>query len=148
MKRTLIILPLALAACVQPESELVSPEASPIVDATVANAPPPPPPDARTVEEFDTTSTTERAEAITEEDGGQLLGTDIASLGDPARPGFWIETALVSEPGKGRVALPGQDLSVEVELIPSDTGSRLSLATLRVLGVPLTELPSVEVYAF
>ena len=109
---------------------------------------PPPPPEARTVEEFDTTSAEERTAASSSTDTGALLGTDIASLGDPSKPGFWIETPLVSEPGRGRVVLAGTDTSVEVDLLPGDGGSRLSLPAIRVLNVSLTDLPTVEIYAF
>ncbi len=110
--------------------------------------PPPPPLTARTVEEFDTTSEADRAAASAPAGGGRLLGSDIASLGDPTDPGFWIESTLVTEPGRGRVVLAGTSASVEVDLIPGTGGSRMSLPALRVLGVGLTDLPTVEVYAF
>ncbi|MDX1781252.1 MAG: hypothetical protein R3256_08025 [Thalassovita sp.] len=79
-----------------------------------------------------------------------LLGTTVATLGDPAREGFWIETPLVAEPGKGRVRYPANGREVRVDLIPIagavTAGSRLSLGAMRLLDAPLTGLPEVEVY--
>ncbi len=143
MNRILMFGPLLtfLAACA-----VVQPEQPPPVSAPVETAAPPP--DARTVEEFDTTSADERAAATSPDASGTFLGSDVASLGDPARPGFWIETPLASAPGKGRVTLSGKGGGVEVDLIPSESGSRLSLAAIRLLEVPLTDLPTVDVYAF
>ena len=135
-----------IAACAPLPDDVETP---PEVRATPAeDLPPPPPPSARTVEEFDTTSAAERQEAATPDQGGTLLGSEITSLGDPTRPGFWLETPLVSEPSRGRVALANGDGSVEVDLLPASAGSRLSLPALRVLNVPLTDLPTVAVYAF
>ncbi|KAA0914727.1 hypothetical protein FLO80_12055 [Aquicoccus porphyridii] len=111
----------------------------------------------RTVEEFDTTSAEERQAAEragqTAQAGGQgrSLGRTIASLGDPARPGLWIETPLVSAAGQGRVIFPSNGKAVELDLIPIDAprgaGSRMSLAAFRVIEAPLTDLPEVEVYS-
>ena len=72
---------------------------------------------ARTVEEFDTTTAAERAEAAagtgaTEAD----LGVTIASLGAAAEPGFWLKTPLVDAPAKGRVVYPATGQSVDVDL--------------------------------
>ena len=76
------------------------------------------------------------------------LGTTVASLGSPTSPGLWLETALVSAPGRGRVEYNGQ--SVEVELRPSGgepgSGSQISLDAMRALGAPLTGLPELTVY--
>jgi hypothetical protein len=74
-----------------------------------------------------------------------------AALGDPSAPGFWLETPLVSEVRQGRVRLAATGASVQVELRPiqgaATAGSRLSLAAMRLLGVGLTDLPEIEVYA-
>jgi len=105
---------------------------------------PAPPPDARTPEQFDTTTNEQRAAAASSASGGRLLGAAVVSLGDPTDPGFWIETPLVSAVASGRVVFQGQ--SVEVELRPG-ASSRASLATLRLLQAPLTELTEVSVYA-
>ena len=112
-----------------------------------------PPPDARSVEEFDTTTVEERQAAATAQEmgGEQALGTTVVSLGDPARPGFWIETPLVSTGGTGRVVYPGTGKASQVELIPIDgpvtAGSRMSLAVMRLIGVPLTGLAEVQVFS-
>jgi hypothetical protein len=115
---------------------------------TTELAAPPPPVTARTVEQFDTTTESQRVAAATGASGGRLLGTTVASLGDPTRAGFWIETPLVSERGTGRLVYPANGKSAEVELIPADGGSsRVSLAALRLLEATLTDLPVLEVYA-
>ena len=108
---------------------------------------PPPPRDARTVEQFDTTSAAERVAAASPSSGGARLGETVASLGDAATPGFWMETPLVDEVAPGRVVNPANGKSVEVELRPVDSGSsRVSLAALRLLEAPLTELVTLEVF--
>lgn len=77
------------------------------------------------------------------------LGTTIASLGDPARPGLWIETPLARAKQPGQVRFKGR--VTPVTLIPVDGpetgGSRLSLAAMRALGVALTDLVEVQVSA-
>jgi len=108
--------------------------------------------EARTAEEFDTSSLSERATAATAgaNAGETDLGTTIASLGAVTRPGFWIETPLVKEPGKGRVLYAETGKSSRVELIPVDAprgaGSRLSLAAMRLVGADLTGLPKIRVF--
>lgn len=111
-------------------------------------------PAARTAEQFDTTTEAERkAAVVTAVSAPQetRLGTTVASLGDPARPGFWLETPLASAPGPGRVVFSGTGESVAVELIPIEgpdtAGSRVSLAAMRLLKAPLTGLPQLEVFA-
>ncbi len=79
-----------------------------------------------------------------------LIGVTVASLGDPAKAGFWIETPLVQTTAKGRVTYAKTGRTVKVDLIPIEgpatAGSRLSLATMRLLDAPLTGLPEVKVY--
>src|SRR5690606_35611626 len=108
-----------------------------------------PPPTARSIEDFDTTTEAER-QAAAEATGGTSLGATIASLGDPAAPGFWLETPLVDATRPGRVVVTNTGASAEVELRPIagpvTGGSRISLAALRVLGLTLTDLPELEVY--
>ena len=109
---------------------------------------PPPPRTARSVEDFDTTTAAQRQAAAASASGGRLLGTTVASLGNAADPGFWIETPLANGPGTGRLVNPATGKSVEVELRPIPEGSsRVSLAALRVLEAPLTDLATLEVYA-
>lgn len=112
-----------------------------------------PPTGARTAEALDTTTAAERVEAAAapaEPAGERLLGETIASLGDVTRQGFWLETPLVSSPGQGRVLFPGSGKSAQVELIPIDgpatAGSRISLAAMRLIEAPLTDLPTLEVF--
>lgn len=80
-----------------------------------------------------------------------MLGRTIASLGDPNKPGFWIETPLASAAGKGKVRYEKSGRTIKVDLIPipgeATAGSRLSLAAMRLLDAPLTGLPEVLVYA-
>ncbi|CUH80233.1 hypothetical protein [Tropicibacter naphthalenivorans] len=115
-------------------------------------AAPVPQANARTVEQFDTTTAAERAEAAAapEPAGETKLGTTVASLGDPSKPGFWLETPLVSSASKGRVFFPATGKSAQVDLIPIDGpatgGSRLSLAAMRLIEAPLTDLPTIEVF--
>lgn len=113
---------------------------------------PPPPPDARTEEQFDTTSAEARAAAAQAPVQAEVsLGTTIASLGDPTRPGFWLETPLVTAQVKGRVVYSPTGKSARVELIPIEgpvtAGSRLSLPAMRLIGAPLTDLPEIQVFS-
>ena len=107
---------------------------------------------AQTVEQFDTTTNAQRAEAAEAApvSGERKLGPTVGSLGNPAEPGFWLKTPLVSAPAKGRVEYPSNGKSVSVDLIPIDgpktAGSRVSLAALRLLGAPLTGLPDLIIY--
>lgn len=75
-------------------------------------------------------------------------GETVATLGDPARPGLWLETGLVAVEGSGRVTTEA-GRSIELTLIPSGGdpggGSRLSLAAMQALGLPLTSLAPVVV---
>ena len=104
---------------------------------------------ARTVEEFDTTSSAERAKATAPSQGGTPLGITVAGLGNPATPGFWLETPLVETRAFGRVEAPN-GTGVKVDLIPiagpPGAGSRLSLAAIRMLGLPLTGLHELRVF--
>ncbi len=145
----------ALAACAelrpaattppQPAEEAAArPQARPASVAPAANA--------RTAEQFDTTTAEQRAAAAAPKAGGERsLGTSVASLGDPSKPGFWLETPLVTSPTQGRVRYPGSGKSAQVELLPIDgattSGSRISLAAMRLIEAPLTDLPTLEVYA-
>ena len=117
---------------------------------TRPDLPPPPPPTARTVEQFDTTTAQDRAEAVAPPASGERrLGTTIASLGSPTDPGIWFKTPLVGEITQGRVDYNGK--SVNVELRPTGgaqgSGSQISLAAMRLIEAPLTGLLEVTVYA-
>ncbi len=106
---------------------------------------------ARTAESFDTSSQAERADAAAPASGGALIGETVASLGDVTREGFWLETPLVDAPAKGRITYRGTGQSAQVQLIPipgpDGAGSRISLAAMRLIGAPLTDLPRLKVHA-
>jgi hypothetical protein len=97
---------------------------------------------------LDTSTTAEKAAALAAPSGGgeRDLGTTTVALGSPAEQGFWLKSALVAGPGKGRVKT-ASGASVAVDLIPGQGGSFLSLAAYRALGLSLTDLPEVTVYA-
>ncbi|MGR3494251.1 hypothetical protein [Citreimonas sp.] len=159
MTRFLPLLPLvlALSACAQVE-RLTGGTASPqaagadapaAAEQAQAPRPPAPPAGAATAEQFDTTTEADRAAATEAPSGGETrLGEVVVSLGDVARPGFWLETPLVSTETEGRVEAPG-GASAKVTLEPAEdgTGSRISLPAMRLLEVPLTDLPTLTVYA-
>lgn len=111
----------------------------------------PPPAGAVTADQFDTTSAADRAAAAAPAAGGTGLGRTVATLGNPADPGFWLETPLVSSVRPGRVVAVANGKSVQVELRPIDAapgaGSRISLPALRLLEVGLTGLHELEVFA-
>lgn len=142
--------PSAVETAPTSEQTAIRPQARPAVMVPTA---PPPPASARTVEQFDTTTQAERAQAASavQPTGETALGETIASLGDPSKPGFWLETPLVSSAQKGRVMFPGSGKSAQVDLLPIDgpatAGSRISLATMRLIQAPLTDLPTLKVYA-
>jgi hypothetical protein len=126
---------------------------APAPEATVAPAAiaPAPPAAARTPEQFDTTTPEERAAAAAGGTaGGALLGETVATLGNPAEPGFWLLTPLVDAPTTGRIVAVATGQAAEVELRPSGgapgSGSEVSLAAIRLLGVPLTDLAVLQVY--
>lgn len=147
-----------LAACaeLQPANAPVEAQApaaqTPAPQPVAQPAPPPPAPSGgASAEALDTTTPEQRAAATAapEPAGEQRLGTTVASLGSPADPGLWIETPLVSSVAQGRVeAANGK--SVKLELRPSGgasgSGSEISLPAMRLLEVPLTDLPELTVY--
>lgn len=74
------------------------------------------------------------------------LGTTVASLGNPAEPGIWIKTPLVSSRQKGKItAANGKEVVADFIPIdgPATAGSRMSLQAFQALGLPLTDLPEV-----
>lgn len=163
--RLLLALPfLALAACERTTSgtggEQRPPEAAveaQAAAATAATAPASattaavPRPTARTATELNTTTPAQRAEAARPAAGAQRkLGDTVASLGDPTQPGFWIKTPLVNANGKGRIVNPANGKTAQVDLLPlsgsAGSGSQVSLPALQLIGVSLTDLPTIEVY--
>jgi hypothetical protein len=79
------------------------------------------------------------------------LGKTIASLGAVAEQGFWLKTPLGGAAREGRVEWADNGNSVKVTLIPKQgeatSGSQISLAAMRALGIPLTALPELIVFA-
>ncbi|MBK5945309.1 hypothetical protein CCR83_02310 [Rhodobacter veldkampii DSM 11550] len=141
-----------LGACAMPFGPKATPPEPLAVPApSPALAAPRPRPAARTAAEFDTTTPAQRAAAATPASGGQALGRTIAALGDPTEPGFWVRSPLVRVAGKGRLVDPASGTSVQVDLVPlpgdPGAGSQVSLPAFRVLGLPLTALPELMVYA-
>ena len=78
------------------------------------------------------------------------LGETVAALGDPTLSGLWLETPLVEMPQDGRIVDVAGN-AVNVRLIPTGgapgSGSRISLAAMRVLGTDLTALVALQVFA-
>ena len=97
---------------------------------------------------LDATTAAEKAAAVAapQTAGARELGRAVVGLGSPAEQGFWLKSALVAAPGKGRV-VTGDGKSVAVDLIPGSGGALLSLAAFRALGLELTDLPEVTVFA-
>jgi hypothetical protein len=96
---------------------------------------------------LDQTTDAEKAAAAAKADGVERsLGTVVVGLGSPAEQGFWIKSQLIAIPGKGRVVLKTGG-SVNVDLLPGTGGALLSLAAFRALGLGLTDLPEVTIYA-
>ncbi|MTJ03556.1 MAG: hypothetical protein FH759_02515 [Sediminimonas qiaohouensis] len=76
------------------------------------------------------------------------LGTSVATLGDPSRPGLWVETPLTDTRTRGRAVLADGGQGVDLDLIPAPGtgGSRMSPAAMRALGLPLSALAEVELF--
>ncbi len=116
--------------------------------AAPAAAPAAPAPAGQSAAALDTTTAAERtaATAASAIAGERALGTARVSLGNPAEGGFWLRGEVVKAPGKGRVVAP-DGRAVAVDLIPGAGAAQLSLAAFRALGLPLTGLPEVRVFA-
>ena len=120
--------------------------APPTLDPTPA---PKPAAAARTVDQFDTTSAEDKAEAldVKADTPTATLGETEATLGSPADPGIWLKTPLVDTLTPGRVTYKGKDANVELR--PSGgaagSGSEMSLAAMRLLDIPLTDIATVTV---
>lgn len=104
-----------------------------------------------TPDKLDTTTAEQKAAAAEKPASGeQKLGSTIASLGNPSEGGFWIKTPLVKSRGIGRIENPENGKSAKVDLIPLDGpasgGSQVSLPALQLIGVSLTDLPSIDVF--
>ncbi|SHJ29461.1 hypothetical protein SAMN04488012_10724 [Palleronia salina] len=130
-----------------PQAEAAPPPPEEIAEIVSA---PPPASGSRTADDFDTVTDEQRTAASAAPSGGeQRLGEVVASLGDPTQPGLWIKTSLVDAQQSGRLEYPVRGTSAVVELRPldGDGGSQVSLAAMRLLEAPLTDLPTLVVYA-
>ncbi|MDP3262815.1 MAG: hypothetical protein U1E06_18080 [Tabrizicola sp.] len=97
---------------------------------------------------LDTTTAAEKAAALAAPaaTGERELGRVTVALGPPAEQGIWLRTGLVSEAVMGRV-LTAAGKSLALELRPGSGAALLSLAAFQALGLGLTELPQVTVFA-
>ena len=118
--------------------------------SAVATTPAPPPAAGRipvggaaSAASFDTVSDAEKAEAraVAASAPASVLGEVTVTLGDPADPGLWVKSALVTEEEPGTVRTGGGDaVAVTLRPLGSDGGAQISLAALRALGLPLAGL--------
>lgn len=139
-----LALVVSLAGCAQLAPKPVAPEPAPLPAAAPAPAIGGV---GRTAEALDSTTAEERAAAVAAPAAaGRELGKVSVALGPPAEQGFWLKSALVTAPGKGRV-VTGDGAAVAVDLLPGTGGALLSLAAYRALGLDLTALPEVTVFA-
>ncbi|MDO5648534.1 hypothetical protein [Paracoccus sp. (in: a-proteobacteria)] len=145
----------------RPDAPAATPDTAPAPVATqmtqeqvqkavaVTRAPAPRPAARATAAQMNTTTREQRAAAAAPAKTTESrLGTTVASLGNPTEGGFWVKTPLVKERSMGRVVNPANGKSAQVELIPlsGGTGSQVSLPALQLLGVSLTDLPTLELF--
>lgn len=161
MRHVILASALVLSGCAELDALLQpgepGPAPLPVEEASVETLdptpPPPPPPEANTAEEFDTTTEEDRDAALaTPAATGEVnLGRTLATLGNPADPGIWIETPLVSQLVMGRVEVAATGKSINIELRPSGgepgSGSSISLPAMGLLEIPLTAIEEVIVYS-
>lgn len=97
---------------------------------------------------LDTTSAEQKQAALDAPaaSGERQLGKVAVSLGSPSEPGIWLRSALVTAPGKGRV-VTASGQSVAVDLLPGQGAAQLALPGFVALGLSLTALPEVTVFA-
>jgi len=138
----------------KPEPVVVTPVAEPVAVEQPTLAPetaaPPPPATATTAAALDTTTPEQRAAAAAPSEApSKALGKTTVTLGSPTEAGLWLKTPLVASEQQGRVTNPANGKSSLVTLIPIEgpntAGSRMSLAAMRLIDLPLTDLTEVEV---
>ncbi|WP_284325428.1 hypothetical protein [Cypionkella aquatica] len=97
---------------------------------------------------LDQTTAAERAAATAVKPAGaeRALGEAVVALGSPAEQGLWVKSPLIVAKAKGRVVTES-GASVAVDLLPGSGSASLSLAAFRALGLGLTDLPQVTIYA-
>jgi hypothetical protein len=78
------------------------------------------------------------------------LGKTIASLGLIDETGFWLQTPLVQSEVEGRVVYLKTETSINLRLIPNGaaagSGSQISIAAMKVLGIPIVDLAELQVF--
>ena len=145
---------LALAACGDslpglrdaPATGIAALEATPEALDPAMSAPSPPA-GAVTAEALDTTTSEQRAAALAAPVAAEReLGRLAVSLGTATTPGFWLRSTLVDAPRPGRVVTAAGG-TLQVDLLPGGGAAQLSLSAFRALGLNLTALPEVTVYA-
>jgi hypothetical protein len=111
-------------------------------------AAPPPPVGATSVEALDTTTAAQKeaATSVAPSLDETQIGQTIVSLGNPTEPGFWVRGGPVKAAAAGRVETLG-GASVQVDLMPGDGPAQLSLAAYQALGLNLTDLVEVRIFA-
>lgn len=99
-------------------------------------------------EELDSTTDAEKAKALAAPASldERVLGKVVVALGSPAEQGLWLKTSLVTEVVEGRIET-AEGKSLTLELRPGTGGALLSLAGFQALGLSLTGLPEVTVFA-
>ncbi|TMV07974.1 hypothetical protein FGK63_11015 [Ruegeria sediminis] len=90
-------------------------------------------------------------EAVVVDTGWDGAKQTIAGLGDPTKPGRWLETPLVKTEMNGRIVVQRTGAQAYVALVPAPgaegAGSRLSLEAMQALLVPLDQLVELDVYS-
>ncbi len=75
---------------------------------------------------------------------GGMLGEATVSLGDPADPGLWVKTGLVTDETPGTVrSAGGEAIAVTLRPLAGAGGAQISLPALRALGLPIAGLHPV-----
>ena len=142
-----ILVALSLTGCGMIDRFKPAPKPAPIVVPVAPTVVLPPMGQGQTAAALDQTTAAEKAAATAAPSGGERsLGTAVVGLGSPAEQGFWLKSSLIAAPAKGRVAT-ATGATVNVDLLPGTGAALLSLAAFRALGLGLTDLPEVTVYA-
>jgi hypothetical protein len=147
MRKHLIILALAMVSSGCAMLKPKSPQGAPVAAAPASEAAPLVVL-GQTAASLDTTTPAQKAAALAKPAvaSGVDLGLMVVALGSPAEAGFWLSGGSVVAPGKGRV-VTSSGASVAVDLRAGTGGALLSLAAFRALGLGLTDLPEVRVFA-
>jgi len=136
--------------------EVLSPDADTPRPRYRAGTPPPPAGrgfvEGRSAERLDSTTAEQRSAALAGSSSAETrLGSTVAGLGDVSEQGFWLKTPLVRAETRGRVVWEDSGESVSLTLLPKagarGSASQISLAAMRALGIPLTALAKLAVYA-